>query len=66
MNETHELPCLKRKLVHSVLLCLWSADEQQIRQTQRMKLFIVTYQGRWGSIGERGAPRVATTGKEQI
>ena len=46
VNETHQLPCLKRKLVHNTLLCIWSADEKQIRQTQRMKLFIVTYQGR--------------------
>ena len=45
MNETHQLPCLKRKLVHSALLCIWSADEKQTRQTQRMELFIVTYQG---------------------
>jgi len=45
VNETHQLPCLKRKLVHSPLLCIWSADEKQIRQTQRMELFIVTYQG---------------------
>ena len=45
VNETHQFPCLKRKLVHSALLCIWSADEKQIRQTQRMKLFIVTYQG---------------------
>jgi len=28
-----------------LLLCIWSADEKQIRQTQRMELFIVTYQG---------------------
>jgi len=66
VNETHQLPCLKRKLVHNALLCIWSADEQQIHQTQRMKLFIVTYQGMWGSVGKRGAPRIATTGKEQI
>jgi len=45
VNETHLLPCLKRKLVHSALFCIWSADEKQIRQTQRMELFIVTYQG---------------------
>ena len=66
MNETHGLPCLKRKLVHNALLCIWSADEQQIRQTQCMELFIVTYQGRWGSVGKRRAPQIATTGKEQI
>jgi len=35
VNETHQLPCLKRKLVHNALLCIWSADEQQMRQTQR-------------------------------
>jgi len=45
VNETHQIPCLKTKLIHSVLLCIWSADEKQIRQTQRMELFIVTYQG---------------------
>ena len=45
MNETHQLPCLKRKLVHSALLCIWSVDKKQIRQTQCMELFIVTYQG---------------------
>jgi len=44
VNETHLLPCLKRKLVHNTLLCIWSSDEKQIRQTQRMELFIVTYQ----------------------
>jgi len=37
---------LKRKLVHSALLCIWSVDKKQIRQTQCMKLFIVTYQER--------------------
>jgi len=25
VNETHQLPCLKRKLVHNALLCIWSA-----------------------------------------
>jgi len=45
VNETHQLPCLKRKLVHSALLCIWSIDEKQIRQKQCMELFIVTYQG---------------------
>ena len=45
MNETHQLPRLKRKLVHSALLCIWSVDMKQIRQTQCMELFIVTYQG---------------------
>ena len=42
-NETHQLPCLKRKLV--ALFCILSADKKQIRQTQRMELFIMTYQG---------------------
>jgi len=45
VNETHQLPCLKRKLVHSALLCIWSVDKKQVRQTQCMELFIVTYQG---------------------
>jgi len=45
VNETHQLPCLKRKLIHSALLCIWSPDENQIRQTQCMELFIITYQG---------------------
>jgi len=66
VNETHQLPCLKRKLVHNALLCIWSADERQIRQTQHMELFIVTYQRRWSSVRKRGAPRIATTRKEQI
>ena len=42
VNETHQLPCLKRKLV--ALLCILSADEKQIRRT-RVELFIITYQG---------------------
>ena len=45
MNETHQLQCLKTKLVYSALLCIWSVDKKQIRQTQCMDLFIVTYQG---------------------
>ena len=45
MNETHQLPCLKRKLVHSALLCIWSVDKKQILQRQCIELFIVTYQG---------------------
>ena len=45
MNETHQLPCLKTKLVHSALLCIWSFDKKQIRQTQCMELFIVTDHG---------------------
>jgi len=44
LNETYQLPCLKRKLVHSALLCIWSVDKKKIRQTQCMDLFIVTYQ----------------------
>jgi len=63
VNETDQPPCLKRKLVHSALLCIWFADEKQIRQTQRMELFI-TYQG-GGSGCKRGAPRIATVGKER-
>jgi len=35
VNETHQLPCLKKELVHNALLCIWFADEYQIRQTQR-------------------------------
>jgi len=64
MNETHQLPCLKSKLVHNSLLCTWSADDKKNSPTQRMELFIVTYQG--GSVGKRGAPRIATTRKQQI
>ena len=45
MKEIHELSCLKRKLVPSALSCIWSVDKKQIRQTQCMELFIVTYQG---------------------
>jgi len=45
VNETHQLPCFKRKPVHSALLCIWSVDKKQIRQTQCMELFIVAYQG---------------------
>jgi len=61
VNETHQLPCLKRKLVHSALLCIWSVDKKQIRQTQCMKFFIVTYQG--GVVLAKSAPRIATIGK---
>ena len=43
VKETQQLPFLKRKLV--ALLCILSADEKQIRQTERMELFIITYQG---------------------
>jgi len=64
VNETHKLLCLKWKLVRSALLCILFADEKQIRQTQRMQLFIVTNQV-VGSVGKRGAPRIATVGKEQ-
>jgi len=35
----------KRKLSNSDLLCIWSVEPKQIRQTQCMELFIVTYQG---------------------
>jgi len=45
VNETHQHPCLKRKLLHSALLFIWSVDKMQIQQTQCMELFIVTYQG---------------------
>ena len=45
MNETHTPPCLKRKLVHSALLCIWFVDKKKIHQTKCMELFIVTYQG---------------------
>jgi len=45
VNETQQRPCLKRKLVRSALLCIWSVDKKQIPQTQCMELFIVTYQG---------------------
>jgi len=41
VNETHELPCLKRKLFHSALLSIWSIDKKQIRQTQCMELFML-------------------------
>jgi len=43
VNETHQLPCLKRKHVHSAFLCIWFVDKKQIRQTQCMELFFVTY-----------------------
>jgi len=29
VNETHQLPCLKVKLVHGALLCIWSVDKKQ-------------------------------------
>jgi len=45
VNETHQFPCVKRKLVHTALLRIWSVDKKQIFQTQCMELFIVTYQG---------------------
>ena len=64
VNEIHQLPCLRRRLVYSALLCIWSADEKKIRQTQRMELFIVTYQG-GGSVGKKSSPRITTIGKEQ-
>jgi len=64
VNETHQPPRLKIKLVHSALLCIWFVDEKQIRQTQRMELFIFRYKG-GGSVGKRSAPRIATVGKER-
>ena len=45
MKEIHQPPCLKRGLVRSALLRIWSVDKKQIRQPQCMELFIVTYQG---------------------
>ena len=33
VKETHQLPCFKRKLVHSALLCIWVVDKKQIHQT---------------------------------
>jgi len=45
VNETHQLLCLKSKLVHSAFLCIWSVDKRKFRQTQCMELFIITYQG---------------------
>ena len=42
MNETHQLPCLKRKLVHSALLCIWSVDKKQSRQNT---MHGIIYQG---------------------
>ena len=45
MNETHQLSCFKRKLVHSTLFCIWFVDKKQIHQTQCMELFIITCQG---------------------
>jgi len=45
VNETHQRPSLKRKLVNSALLCIWPVDKKQIRQTQCMELFSITYQG---------------------
>jgi len=45
VNATHQLPCLKRKLVHSALFCIWSVDKKHVRRTQCMQLFIATYQG---------------------
>ena len=44
VNETYQLPCMKRMLVHSALLCIWSADEKQIRQTQCM---VLQLKSRW-------------------
>jgi len=44
VKTIHQLPCLKRKLVHSALLCIQSDDEEQSFQTQRMELFVITYE----------------------
>jgi len=30
VKETNQLPCLKRKLVRSALLCIWFVDKQRI------------------------------------
>jgi len=43
-DEIHQLPCLKRKFVHSDLLCIHSVDEKQSLQTQHMQLFVVIYE----------------------
>jgi len=45
VNATHQPPCLKRKLVHSALFCIWFVDKKQVCRTQCMQLFIATYQG---------------------
>ena len=45
VNETRQLPFLKRKLVHSALLCICFVEKKQIRQIQCMELFNVKYQG---------------------
>jgi len=37
VKEIHEVSCLKRKLVHSALSCIWSVDKKQICQTQCME-----------------------------
>jgi len=46
MNEIQQPLCMKRKLVHSALLCIQSADEKQSledKETQCMEL-LVTYE----------------------
>jgi len=47
MNEIHELLCMKKKLVHSALLCIQSTDEKQSLEdklTLCMELLVVTYE----------------------
>jgi len=46
VNEIHQLPCLKRKLVHSPLLCIQFANGKQSLQTKCVELFVVTYESR--------------------
>jgi len=45
VKEIHQLPCLKRELVRSAFLRIWSVDKKHIRQSKCMELFGVTYQG---------------------
>jgi len=56
VNETHQFPCLKRKLVHSALLCIWFVDKKQIRQTQCME-------SSWGTVAKKCYRRITTIGK---
>ena len=47
MKQIHQLLYLKRKLVHSALLCIQSIEEKQSlegNETERMELFVVTYE----------------------
>ena len=59
VNETQQLPCLKRKLVHNALLCICSTNE-----SNTMHGIIYCHISRWGSVGKRGAPRIAPTTNE--